>query len=294
MHSYQPSTIQNYRRSWSKFTNFLLLNGEQLNFPYSDLTVASFIVFLNKQGLKTTTIRSHLSAISAVHKLHSAHDPTASYLVRRTLRGSQKSQAFSSSKLLPINKPLLVRMVNTLQFSLPQYDALLFQSLFLLSYHCCLRASEAVHCKTSSHTLRLSDISFQIPPQPLLAKITFPSCKYNYDKIELVLHHTKDLSCPVTALLKYLVVRGDHEGPLFIKMNLKPINRSHYSKVIKDSIKYLGIDPTRYNTHSFRIGRATDLAILGASSRTIKLAGRWQSNAYEKYIRIGQISFPDA
>ncbi|KAH3876406.1 hypothetical protein DPMN_000246 [Dreissena polymorpha] len=38
-------------------------------------------------------------------------------------------------------------------------------------------------------------------------------------------------------------------------------------------------------THSFRIGRATDLATQGITTETIMVLDRWKSTAYESYIR---------
>ena len=42
---------------------------------------------------------------------------------------------------------------------------------------------------------------------------------------------------------------------------------------------------TRYKGHSFRIGAATFAAECGFSDAQIRLMGRWQSDAFRKYIR---------
>ena len=48
----------------------------------------------------------------------------------------------------------------------------------------------------------------------------------------------------------------------------------------------------RYNTHSFRICRATQLAKDNATEATIKSTGGWKSAAYNKYIRPNYSALP--
>jgi hypothetical protein len=47
----------------------------------------------------------------------------------------------------------------------------------------------------------------------------------------------------------------------------------------------IDLDPDLYNTHSFRFGRATDMATQGYTDIQIRMAGRWSSAAYKKYIK---------
>lgn len=263
-----------------------------LNFPFTGYNIAAFIAYMNEQNYKPSSIRSYLTAISAVHKVHSVKDPTSTYLVSRTLIGARKLQKEKSLKLYPINKELVHKLVNTVEKILPYYETILFQAIFLLSYYCCLRASEVVFHKYS-HTLQLKDLKLQEPPLPPLVEVTFASFKHSDTPTSLILHPQNNKFCPVKALLKYVSHRGDRDGPLFISQNsMRPVSRHFFSKTLKDCLSSLGVNNQRYNTHSFRIGRATDLAIHGAPSHVIKNAGRWRSNAYEKYIRLGQISFP--
>ena len=60
-------------------------------------------------------------------------------------------------------------------------------------------------------------------------------------------------------------------------------NRSSLQQVLHHNV---------YNTHSFRIRRATQLAQDNHSSETIRSAGRWKSSAYIGYIRSSNINLP--
>jgi len=50
-------------------------------------------------------------------------------------------------------------------------------------------------------------------------------------------------------------------------------------------LQILGEEYTRYKSHSFRIGAATNAAIKGVSVDKIKTAGRWKSDAFKSYIQ---------
>ena len=52
------------------------------------------------------------------------------------------------------------------------------------------------------------------------------------------------------------------------------------------AIKYLGLDPSCYNGHSFRI----DAADAGMSYSQIRALGCWKSDAFHKYVRIPSLS----
>ena len=57
-------------------------------------------------------------------------------------------------------------------------------------------------------------------------------------------------------------------------------------KAIKSIAFHFGFDPSRFGTHSSRIGGASALSAAGIEDSIIKLMGRWKSLAFLKYIRL--------
>ena len=53
----------------------------------------------------------------------------------------------------------------------------------------------------------------------------------------------------------------------------------------------MGLDPTRYRTHSLRIGGASMLAAAGRPDYEIQKLGRWKSLAFLEYIKVGKATF---
>ena len=63
------------------------------------------------------------------------------------------------------------------------------------------------------------------------------------------------------------------------------MTRAKFLAIFHKCISYHSLDTSKYNTHSFRIGRCTDHVLQGFSNEKIKKIGRWKSNAYLRYVR---------
>lgn len=92
--------------------------------------------------------------------------------------------------------------------------------------------------------------------------------------------------CPVRAMVRYLEVRGNSQGPLFTFDGLSPIHQSFYISQLKNVISFVGLDCKNYKSHSFRIGAASYAFLCKISEDQIRLMGRWNSSAVKRYFRI--------
>ena len=106
--------------------------------------------------------------------------------------------------------------------------------------------------------------------------------------LSIVLSRTELLLCPVAALLAYLVVQGNSEGPLFL-LRGKPLTCPKLVLKLRKAVAVTGLQPEKYAGHSFRIGATTTTAVCRVPVDIIKTLGRWKSQAYQLYVRI-----PDA
>ena len=93
-------------------------------------------------------------------------------------------------------------------------------------------------------------------------------------------------SVPVAAILAYLAIRPETPGgPLFIYSDGSPLTRDRLIAAVRRALAEAGVDTTGYSGHSFRIGAATAAARAGLGDALIKTLGRWESAAYQRYIR---------
>ena len=78
----------------------------------------------------------------------------------------------------------------------------------------------------------------------------------------------------------------DHRTPLFRDpRSNKVITTDQLRASLRAGLQNIGLDPMRYGGHSLRIGAATALAFVGADHGCIKTVGRWNSDAFERYVR---------
>ena len=74
-----------------------------------------------------------------------------------------------------------------------------------------------------------------------------------------------------------------------MKGNGKAMSRIEFLALLKEILEYCGFDSKLFNTHSFRIGRATEMVKEGYSLEQIRMAGRWSSDAFKTYIRVNNL-----
>ena len=90
--------------------------------------------------------------------------------------------------------------------------------------------------------------------------------------------------CSVQALLAYLSRRpGPSSGPFLIHEDGQPLTRDQFVWLLKDALSICSCKG--YSGHSFRIRAATAAAQAGILDHLIKTMGRWESEAYQTYIR---------
>ena len=300
MASLTSSTYKAYQRHWQSLLDFHKELGMNLTYPVHSSTIALFIAHLYQKGLKPNTVRSYLSAISFIHKLKNLVDPTASFLVSKTLQGFVNSDISPCLKLQPITKSILHQLLDNVTFCTTcSYTRKLISALFLITYYACLRVGEAVCTKNASHTLHISQIS------PLgSTSVSYPP-KNGYQIKFQSYKHSKHLTptfilspiaerqyCPVSALHAYVCSRGLKAGPLFVDASFRPLTRKTFLHYLHLCVDLTNLPIGQFNTHSFHIGRVTQLAMDNTPESKIKDIGRWKSNAYQKYIRLPHLQLP--
>ena len=131
------------------------------------------------------------------------------------------------------------------------------------------------------------DVAVDNRAKPRMLKVIIKQSKTDPfgQGVTLCLGKTDSQLCSVDALLSYMAVRGNQEGPLFIMADGRRLIRQLFSDSLDNILASLRLDSSEYNTHSFRIGAVTSASEAGIPDSTIMMLGRWQSNAYQCYIK---------
>ena len=86
-------------------------------------------------------------------------------------------------------------------------------------------------------------------------------------------------------LLALLVLRPERKGQTLVPVeNGTPLTREQVQAVLERAAVAEGLPPSRFRSHSFRIGGATALYHIYHDVEIIKRYGRWASGAFQVYL----------
>ena len=174
----------------------------------------------------------------------------------------------------------------------------LYKTIFMFMYYGMLRVGEVAKAK-GGHTLKAMDVHTGTNKNKILL-VLYTSKTHGLEsrpqqiRISPTANTFNILSkkkhfCPFDTTSDYLEARGRGyftlDEQFFIFADRSPVTDVNVRRTLRLALAGIGLDPSLYDTHSFRIGRATDLQKMGCPLETIKHIGRWRSNAVYKYLR---------
>ena len=253
--------------------------------------VTLYCGFLSAEGIQSSTIKSYISAIK--HKLlMDGYEWNGNLALFAALTRASKLKNDVLRTRLPIGKKFLEVILFEIQrkFSKDPYKRSLYKTIYLVAYHGLMRIGELT---ISPHVLKAVDVhdarnkqafKFVLHSSKTHGRGDHPQ-KIRIEKVD----KTTNFFCPVEEITNYLEIRGRFaksiNEPFFRFEDKQPITANHVRKTLKQVINNLHLDSSLYDTHSFRIGKATDMFKEGTTVEQIKEAGRWKSNAVYKYLR---------
>jgi hypothetical protein len=284
--SMATSSWATYHRALVLLDTFLQPFGDMARLPLPPILVALYVTHLHTAHYAASTITTHLSVLTFLHKLHGHPCPTNHLLVKKALEGAKKAHPQQDARL-PITQSILHSLVQALPLCCTlTAKNIMFRSMFLLAFYGFLRVGEltATTPTTAAHILRLDNIMW-VPDGSL--KITFTSFKHSGGQHRtLTIGPQTQAMCPIQALRAYLVHRGLTPGFLYQQPDGAPIPRSAFTAVLNTCIKFCNLNPAHYKGHSFRIGAASHHMTLGYSDAQLRALGRWKSTAFLRYLRL--------
>ena len=234
-----------------------------------------FIAHLHNVNYATSTIRTFVSAISYIHKIHQLPDPSSSFLITKTLKGLKKLRPAVDIRQ-PITSTMLCHLLGAIQsLNRTNYELVLFRAMFLVAFYAFCRISEITDTP-ASHNLLVGDVILHCKPERII--VTFRTFKHSTTRQSVTIYPQQLPYCPFLHLRQYLQLRPNISPHLFVLSNGRPVSRLLFVYILKRAVMLSGFDPKLYTSHSFRIGAATH-GSTAASHSTIR------SNSFMKYIR---------
>ena len=126
--------------------------------------------------------------------------------------------------------------------------------------------------------LSYSDISVDKCDNPLVVVVYIKRFKTDpfSRRTSITLGPTHDALYSVKAIMPYLATRGSQASPLFICENNQYLTQPVFQSYLKKLLQDLNLDPSCYDTHSFRIGATTSAEAARLTESQIKTLGRWK------------------
>ena len=282
--AYAPSTIRAFRVNFEQFIHFCD-DGDTSALPAKPLEVARYISILTGRGLKSSSIRIAIAAISSIHKLNSLDDPTQHPTVKIELRRMHRTLGRYSQQAFGITAPILEKMLCATANNI---RGIRDRALLLLAYDSMCRRSELV-------SLRITDIQINELENCTQMKVRLSKSKTDQELqgrwICPTQRSTEALSLWLSqAKLKdgFLFRGVNNANDIAQELKSSQINRI-YKRLAKDAnLPKEIID--HISGHSMRVGAAQDLLSAGASMPEIMHRGRWSKiDAVMRYLEESNI-----
>ena len=282
-----PSTRKSYAHAVSQYLLFCRLSC----IPALPLTEYKLIMHCTSLSRRVAakTIKCYLAGISFFATSNGFHTDIASmHRLRYLIRGIKRTQgnSFACKYRAPItNKHMVAILYYLRSSSLPRLDKQLWWASCTLAFFGLLRVSEYTcpHIKKANRTtcLCIDDVHIDQQGSGMVVHIKTSKSDPFSKGCSIQVGATNNVLCPVQAMFCYISSRVSLSFPLFVFANGTFLTRSRMSAFLSS---VLGTH-NNINTHSFRIGGATALALAGVPDSTIQILGRWASNCFIRYLR---------
>ena len=288
-----PSTLLKYKTIWKKFKSFRrTVTGK----THIDM-IRLFIAAQRKRYAHSASyLRSQVSAIAWFLENQGITGMSTDSSLNRQLKAYESAQPYSKACRKAITIGKLKRLLKSIPILLGNktYQQRLYSAVFTLMYFGALRIGEAVISQHAKHTIMASQL--QIAHKMGKIKLQLNSFKHSKPKPLPPLIFVRDKEPLLMHVFKYAERRKNAMTPsspagvgdgdfFFLEEDGSPLHRCKVVSVLKKCLLLCKLKPEDFNSHSFRIGRATDWRKEGFTDGQIAAMGRWSSDAFQKYFK---------
>lgn len=274
------SIAENTRHAYAQdLQDFQLWGG---SVPASAETVANYIAD-RANVLATATISRRLVGIARAHAQNGFPDPTKAELVRRVLRGIQRTRGCAQRQAAPLLSKDIAAMVERMRGLAGSRN----RALLLLGFSAALRRSELAG-------LHVRDIEFV--PQGLVVHVRRSKTDQTGLGRRIAVRPGRSGTCPVAAVREWLEVSGIKDGPIFRSitrhgvLGVGQLSGQSISLIVKEHAKLVGLDAVRFSGHSLRSGLVTSAIQAGVGIHKIQQqTGHKSLDMLARYIRDSNI-----
>ena len=307
--SLAASTWEKYESAWAALRDYEIFTRRPLQWPLALETMRGYAAYLFRvRKLKTTSIKTYLSALACLHRLkgypnHAVEDD----VMKAIMRGAENLQMTAPQLKPNCRRVMTVSLLKHLGHRLATsgWEKPATQSVWaasLAAFFGTARMGELLSPSESwadpTCTFTWSCVQYRQETNSFLlhirlAKMRSPQGEF----IDLFPFHMIPGLCPVAALKKQWerqrsLGRGRPEDPVFTYPSGNYVTTEAFNKALRilleDVVDYKKDSIT---CHSFRAGLPSLISQYPElmSVEDIKSWGRWSGESYAKYTRLGDV-----
>ncbi|KAF4127937.1 hypothetical protein GN958_ATG22765 [Phytophthora infestans] len=245
------------------------------------------------------TIRAKLSHIRWCHQLVAGYRPSLAPQHELVIQGMRRLSPPRQQRGA-VSTAMLTVIIKAANMSISQHRVLCGAAV--LGFFFCLRGSEYLSSRGKLHVycLQVRDIHVHDSNGVVTNKfrtatsvqITFRGSKTDqvgYSTQRTLLKSGQAPICPVFAALLLLrnaaSLKLPSNSPICTASRHQVLSTESMTKTLRRAAERCSIPAHTISTHSLRTGGATALHSAGVDTDTIRMHGRWASDAYQAYIR---------
>jgi site-specific recombinase XerD len=274
-----PNTIRSYATDWRMFCELCDERG-LAGLPAEPAAVAAYCT--DAAGVAAVaTITGRLTSISVAHKTAGHESPTATSLVRETMKGIRRTFGVATAKKAPPRAADIRSLVATLD--LDSLIGVRDRALLVVAFAGAFRRSELA-------ALDVGDVVEN--GDGLLVTIRRSKTDQEAQGATIGLPYGSDPStCPVRTLRAWLDAVAIEDGAIFRRVDRwgnvgARLTGRAAATVVQRTCERAGLDPARYGGHSLRAGLITSAIEGGASEyRTMAHSRHKSVHVFRGYIR---------
>jgi integrase len=261
---------RNTRRAYQNDVDHFIAWGGTI--PADAVMIARYLA-QHASELTPTTLARRLVGIRRAHLDRGFNDPTKADLVRTVLRGIRRVRSQPQKRVTPLFAEELLAICEGLSDSIRDIRD---RALLLVGFAGAFRRSELV-------AVDFEDIERTAAGVVITIRRSKTDQEGHGRKISLTYGHSA--LCPVHALERWLAVSGIATRAIFRPVSkggavtARRLSTEAVASIIKQQVKSLGRDPSRYSGHSLRAGFATSAALAGVPTWRIKAQTGHRSDA---------------
>ena len=274
------NTLVSYRNDWKLFTTWCAEFTRTAQ-PASADTVSLFLTAQLTSGLKITTVRRRLAAITYFHQF-AGIELQGRFLAVQLLRSAQRQRAERPRRSRPLDIAEL-RQISDLLIKNGSASAIRDRAVLLVGFASALRRS-------SIAALTLDDLEFTIEGV-ILTVVREKQDQEARGRYVAIPNGKHEITCAVRALRSWLAVRTESPNrQVFLCLAQgrqdNGLNPEAIAEIVKRGVVLIGRDPRSYSAHSLRSGLITAAGEQGLSALLIaEQSGHRSLDVLRTYMR---------